>query len=105
MDTMERQQKGLPMEDFLPDLYEKMESLLGDRHNVDVGGLIYDTFDDEVTPLADEAEEDGTRTPSLMDPKQSHGSNNSEGLAPNTMNTGTQQAAGISDASAVMSPG
>ncbi|MCO5566648.1 hypothetical protein L7F22_020325 [Adiantum nelumboides] len=96
MDTMERQQKGLLVEDFSPDLYEKMENLFGDRSNVDVGGLLYDTFDDEVTPLvADEVDEDGTRTPPLMDPEQSHGSNNSEGPAANTMNTDTEQAAGI----------
>ncbi|MCO5612733.1 hypothetical protein L7F22_067002 [Adiantum nelumboides] len=85
-------EKGLPVEDFSPDLYEKMENLFGDIRNMDVGGLLYDTFDDERTPLdeADEAEEDGTRTPLLVDPEQSHGSNNSEVLAPNTMNTGTE---------------
>ncbi|MCO5591853.1 hypothetical protein L7F22_045846 [Adiantum nelumboides] len=51
MDMAERCQRSLPTEDIPYNIYERMESLFGDRRNVDVGGLLFDWLDDDVTPL------------------------------------------------------
>ncbi|MCO5585608.1 hypothetical protein L7F22_039543 [Adiantum nelumboides] len=53
MDNAEHCQKGLPTEDFAMVLYEKMESLFGDKRKVDVGFLLNDSFDDDTLPIGE----------------------------------------------------
>ncbi|MCO5600278.1 hypothetical protein L7F22_054388 [Adiantum nelumboides] len=54
MDNVERRQKGLPTEEFPMVLYAKMENLFGNKRNVDVSGLLSDSFDNDNHPTGDE---------------------------------------------------
>ncbi|MCO5610880.1 hypothetical protein L7F22_065122 [Adiantum nelumboides] len=54
MDNAKCRQKGLPMKEFPVILYEKMENLFRDKRNVDVSGLLSDSFDDDNFPTGDE---------------------------------------------------
>ncbi|MCO5590706.1 hypothetical protein L7F22_044681 [Adiantum nelumboides] len=56
MDAIEWHTMGLPTEEFPFEVYNQMENLFGDRRNVDVAGLLYDSLNDDTVPLGDGAE-------------------------------------------------